>query len=161
MIRELRVRHRRVFRVLVLVLPVLYVAALIVRPRSFLEGELPADAGPGPDTAETSERTRPVETVEMQRVVSGDRTFVDVVLPDDLRKPDLLVYWSAAESDPSDPERGTDGDELPEDALFLGALGGLRSARLPLADVPRGGSFLLYSLGHQTLVARANAEDSP
>lgn len=57
--------------------------------------------------------------------------------------PDLLVYWTEHEPQPS---------ALPANAQFLGSL---ESARHGVMRVPRGGNLTLYSLAYQKPVAQA------
>ena len=66
---------------------------------------------------------------------------------EEIPRPDLLVYWTRA---------GTGRDRLPGDAVLLGPLTGLEPARFELPD-PQG-RLMLYSLGHQELLATAALE---
>jgi hypothetical protein len=60
--------------------------------------------------------------------------------------PDLLVYWS-----PAVPL----GDRLPREAIFLGALRGMKFR----SSAPKsGGHFLLYSLAHRRLVSSVDVK---
>ena len=84
----------------------------------------------------------------------------------DLRRPDVLVYWTPDELGPTDG-----GGELEPTAHFLGRLGGTRTHRFALPPAAhrerdgrdsrnerdRGvrGSLVLYSLGHQEWIDRA------
>jgi hypothetical protein len=64
--------------------------------------------------------------------------------------PDVLVYWT--------PDAAVDLGSLPADAHLVARLGGTAVHRftLPAHDVPApAGALVLYSLGHQEVVAAA------
>ncbi len=149
MIRPLRKRHARVMRVLAVVLPVGFVAALLAREEPQVSGRLP-DEGP---ILEAPMRTE-------QRVFAGldiltrvgrteGRTVVELEPREELRVPDLIVYWTStvAPTDAGD-------DALPSDAHLLGALGE-HARRFALPRNASGGSLVLYDMGNSEVVAMA------
>lgn len=152
MIAPLRARHRRAFTVLALALPALYLLALRARPD---RPTMAATALPGaaPQTAASAASGAPPVPlfpdleIDVRLLAAGTVLELDPrAMP---RAPDVLVYWRR-------PERGAasggSGGDLPDDAVLLGALAP-RARRYPL-PAP-GGTVLLYSLGHRTVIARA------
>lgn len=74
-------------------------------------------------------------------------------------RPELLLYWSALQS-PADSSIGAKPDRLPSDALLLGRIAGTGTHHFRLPDEAlRAGSssgrLVLFSLGHQEIVATA------
>jgi len=80
---------------------------------------------------------------------TSDPTSVQVVLEplDDLSAPDPLIYWSRELSG---------GDQLPTNAVLLGALETGKPLRLP--ETNTNGFLILYSLAHQSVVDTASLE---
>ncbi len=68
----------------------------------------------------------------------------------DLVKPDVLLYWAAG------PE-GKAGDELPDNAEFLGALLNGTPLHIPAEARGEAGRFILYSLADHETVASSSA----
>ena len=153
MIAALRRRHRwMVGAVALSVGPLLY-AALGSRP-DLPSGELPAPLQ-GPDPA-TSTTLRPFadqdaagleDTDDFEgTTVAVDDGSISIKLTTDLRRPDVLAYWSA-----SAPTGG-----LPDDAVLLGPVSARRANVLSRPAAARGdGTLIFYSLGHQEVVASA------
>ena len=148
MIRELRRRHHRIWLALAVVLPLGYAAALAGRvpvPLDPAEALGPPDL-PGSAVLELSGGWEglPVRGRVFARPDAGP--WLELQPLEDLRQPDLLVYWSALPG----------GDGLPEGAYLLGALAGTQRRRFALPEAAAGGGhLLLYSLGHQRRVASA------
>jgi hypothetical protein len=153
---DLRVRHRRTWFALAVLVPGVLLAGLAAR------GDVPVDAGaterghlPGP----TSE---PVATglADADPAIAGGRwsdaegrLWLDLEPTRDLAAPDVLVYWTV---------RPDAGEEDLSDAWLLGALRGRARVRMALPEGAAGGAgtLLLYSLGHRELVASAPLERS-
>ena len=156
MIRNLRDRHRSIFSVLALALPVAFVAALFMRP------------APPPAQPITISPADPISSFTQCIFAEGNlwpqlaitvRVFADAMPPAQLALelepasalpvPEVLVYWKAGAA-------AGEGGEL-RDAFLLGALAGEQPRRwsLPRQATQGDGQLLLYSLAHQTLLGRA------
>lgn len=73
-----------------------------------------------------------------------------------LDRPELLLYWSP----PIDSEGSASDERLPAEAILLGRIFAARAQSFALPDAVRGstrrrGALVVYSLGHQEIVARA------
>jgi len=153
MIRELRARHRAVFAVLAVGLPIGLGFALASRgsvppisPGS--PGPIEAAAGVPSGTPEVDTRARAGDVelrVRMWRPEADGAVALELRAARDLELPDVLVYWAD-----SDQAR-----ELPPNAVLLGPLAGTRARcwRLPRRAPGVAGRLYLYSLGHQELAA--------
>ena len=148
MIRELRLRHTRIWLVLAIVLPVGYAASLAGRVG------IPEDPGEGLRTPDLPGSAilelaggwggLPIRGRGFARPEAGP--WLELQPLEDLRRPDVLVYWTARLG-----ERG-----VPDGAHLLGALAGTQRRRFALPEAAAdGGHLLLYSLGHQQRVASA------
>lgn len=141
MTRELRDRHRRALSALAVALPLLFAAGIAAR-RPAPSGELPGSASglePGP-TAGALVEIAPGQRVALRLRRDRPRQsgyLLEARAPDELLRPDLLVYWS--------PE--SKGVELSARAWLLGRLRGARPAsfRLPAPAAERGGFVVFYS----------------
>ena len=140
MIAPLRARHRATWLVLALAIPSLFVASIAVRP------EWPEDDVDDP-------RRLPGNGY---RVLGGSATIAEAALSvrvesnelvieqlDGPTVPDPLLYWTSTVP--------AAGDGLPDDAIFLGAVGG-RPRRVEPPDVASG-ALVLYSGAHGRRVA--------
>ena len=157
MIRPLRERHRRFTLVLALLLPPLMAIAWIARPAAPPMDPLPpglAGATSAPDPGFRGRELLPGVLIRTRTESGGGgmRTILDIQAREDLRQPDLLVYWSTS------PAR--EGG-VPEDAFLIGKLGGvgLRSYALPRGAPEKGGVVILYSLANGSRIASASLED--
>lgn len=84
-------------------------------------------------------------SIEVRLLNSGGKRFaIAFSAARDFVKPDLLVYWSAAEP--------TATDYLPEHVTLLGAFGASALA-LPAETTNTGGSLILFSLADQEVVS--------
>lgn len=154
MIRPLRSRHRRMIAVLALVLPVLLVWGLLARQP--VPENAPAAAGPllPPDFAEVSRSDDAwgglaVRTIWLRDGSVPPRRAVTLELREDLRRPDLLVYWS---------EDAGGGNVLPDDATLLGPIADRQTRAWVLpAETAGGGRLILYSLAKHEVVGVAEA----
>lgn len=149
MILSLRRRHRRMFAVLGVLLPLAFAAGLAARKPVPAAAALPRElATPAPATAADWERTDlfmrfPVQ-VRRLRAAAGEPPALALRATDpQFARPDLLVYWL--------PHAPAASGELPADAILLGAFA---AAALPLPPVAAAeGVLALYSLADQELVA--------
>jgi hypothetical protein len=77
-----------------------------------------------------------------------------------LAAPDVLLYWAPAVADSAlGDDAAQSAPRLPLDAHLLGRIGGTERRRfvLPDHDVPaESGALILYSLGHQVVIAKAS-----
>lgn len=123
MIRPLRQRHLWMHAVLALAV------ALVLLQGIRLRAGIPADTKV-PSTSINS---------------NAGQDFVDVVVPANLIKPDVLAYLCAT---------APEGKDLPVDAILLGSVSGSSGNRLALpSSMPIEARFVvLYSLGHQEVI---------
>jgi hypothetical protein len=156
MILALRQRHRRIFIVLVLVLPVAFVAGLAARKSTPAVAALPVALANTPQQFDAIEWERaglfsksPV-TVKLLRERKDSGAFaIEFAAPADFLKPDLLVYWVAGNPKFS--------DKLPDDALLLGAFTPGVALPMPAGALSNGGVLVLYSLVEQGIVETSKA----
>jgi hypothetical protein len=161
-IARLRRVHYGIHRILWLPIALLFLAALTSRPSSelrnegqdvLLGSELPlgtkSDATPGP-RALVGSSLDAFGPWPARVALFGDGTLELTPLRP-LDRPELLVYWLP----------GTQvGDALPDSAQLLGRLAGTQVQRFRLppratASTSGRGSLVVYSLGHQAIVAVA------
>jgi hypothetical protein len=140
MIRALRERHERRFQALAVAIPLLFVAALVVRP------SWPTQPSPGPvPSIEAWTEVGPGSGARALIERQSTREWLHLARTDDLVAPDVLVYWAEKAPDLDAP--------LPDDAVLLGAFGDVGTTTFDLPARGVGGALLLYSLGHSSLVA--------
>ncbi len=149
MIAALRRRHRLAAFAIVAAAPLLLAVALGARrPEARME-VLPAAlraTTPGPDAVLLDEIPDLWADLDVQtrRFADGPTTWVELAPRAPLRHPDLLVYWLPSEAAV---------ETFPERATLLGPLRG-REPQFFALPAP-GGALLLYSVAHDTTVARA------
>ncbi len=157
MIAPLRRRHRLMTASLAVVVPVLYVVALTARPEettavlplALSEGST-ADSGkagganPGDLDNDFGELFTDPRVVVRSRS-DGTTWWLELEPRQPITRPEVLVYWS----------RSAATGRLPEDAYLIGSLAGdrARAFELPQEALGRAGTLVLYSLGHQEIVA--------
>lgn len=149
MILALRQRHRRIFAVLGIVLPLAYAAGVAARKPVPEASSFPAPlAGSSPDFT-TVVWTRadlfakaPVQ-VRLRRGHGNALVAVELLAPPGFVRPDLMVYWLAAGA--------TAIDTVPDNAVLLGAFRSPALA-LPAAASAQSGSLILYSLANNEIV---------
>ena len=153
MILPLRQRHRHVFAVLAVVLPVVFVIGIAARSRVPLVTSLSAEIS-GADASNATvvwERadlfTNAPVNVRLLRGTNGESSLT-LSAAGDFAKPDLLAYWTAGAL-PS-------GDALPESAVLLGSFAAPR-LRLPDGFTTQSGSLILFSLADQEIVGVSKA----
>jgi hypothetical protein len=142
MIHSLRTRHRVLTTALAVLLPVGIVAGLTARVGLPAVSGLPVDSAASVPADEGRAFAFAVAPLEGRLLPDGRL----VLQPrEDLRRPDLRVFWVAA------------GAEGPDDGLLLGRLAGVRETvlSLPPGLRDRDGEILIYSLAHEEVVDRA------
>lgn len=152
MILSLRQRHRQVFAVLGILLPVAMVGGIAARKSILTVAELPpVIAKPLAGTGVAWERRDVFEKLPV--VVSlATNAQADVSLrleaTADFARPDVMVYWSAAKIAPT--------DTLSADAILLGAFAA-NELRVPTSAMAARGHLILFSLADQEIVAVSRA----
>lgn len=142
MIAPLRRRHRTLFAVLTLTVPVVCALAIRNRPQSL---EASPDLRPAiiPQASDNTQSFNVLAGVATR--VHGDpgTAWLEIEPAEPLRQPDVLAYFSISEPT----------DSLPVDAHLLGAVSHQqpRSFALP-TPASEGGHLILYSLAHQSVV---------
>ena len=167
MTRVARGRHRATVTALAVALPTLLTLALTARPARPTPEPFPASlashrpegaassgaflpvGGPSGDAA-SDPGAWPLDT-RMARSVAGP-PWVELRADDELRLPDVLLYWTPASAFAS----GSTAAGLPEAAWLLGRVAGTAWQQfvLPAAAREVPGRLLLYSLGRQRVVAQ-------
>jgi hypothetical protein len=153
MIRPLRQRHRFIFSALAALLPLAFVLAWSARNTPLRVRELPAalsnQLSSFPHVLWEKQNLWP--DLKMSTRICGDalpptQLALELHPHEDFNAPDVLVYWSPQSS----------GEDLNE-AYLLGTLAGMhkRSWPLPQAALQSEGKLILYSLGHQRILATA------
>ena len=145
MIAPLRSRHRLMFLGLAVIVGPLLALALTGRPQVPSQ-QLPQDLTTSPPTGAPL-ATASIEGMRAHLAVHSDQWVLE--LGESLRNPDVLAYWS--------PESPT-GMALPDQAFLLGPVSDSRSNIYspPTGAGSDSGFLVLYSLGHQEVVATAS-----
>ncbi len=149
MIYSLRQKHRQIFGVLGVLLPLMLVIGIAARravpPLEMLPPELSSvsQTFTATDTVHDDLFAKAEVSVRVWKDLQSGQLAVGFNAPKHLLKPDLLVYWT--------PSARQSLAELPADAVLLGAF-----AAGPLAVPPEAaevaGALVLFSLGDQALV---------
>ena len=151
MILSLRRRHRRMFAVISVLLPVAFVVGIAARKpisTTTLSNVVPsADATFSIIQWERHDLfTNAALRVQLLRDASNtNHTAIQMSAPKDFVKADLLVYWLPAES--------THKDNIPDDAVLLGAFVSGQLLPVPPALTVKTGSLVLYSLADHEIIA--------
>ena len=151
MTRALRLRHRRVFAVLGVILPVALVIGITSRKPVPTAASLPRElAGESPRFAVTQwsrgdlfAKTRLRVALVRERAGAG-RFAIELSAAKDFAKPDLLIYWIAV--------NGNVGDVIPDNAVLLGSFNGSAPLLIPSAAQQASGVLILYSLADHEIV---------
>jgi hypothetical protein len=150
MILALRRRHRRVFLILGVLLPMAFIGGIAARrpvpavaalPRE-LQGVMQKFAATNWTRADLFAKA-PVRIRLLREHIDGGEFGLTFLAAKDFVKPDLIVYWSAGDA--------AIRDGLPEDAVLLGTFS---SAVLPVPDEAAHaiGKVILYSLADGEIV---------
>jgi hypothetical protein len=147
MILPLRRRHRRMFAVLGVLLPLVFIAGVAARkpvPTSVLLSEAPVERQSF-SVLEDHSDLFPNTGIRVQ-ILRGEANGVALQLsaPKDFVKADPLVYWLPAET----ALKGT----IPDEAILLGALKVGTPTVVPPATERQPGTLLLYSLANHEIV---------
>jgi len=157
MIHPLRQRHRLNLTILAVVLPLAFALGLLARKASPTMHAAPSALSHEPFALPRmifeKEDLWPgikITTRVYTDAPSGLLFALELQPREDVHAPDILVYWSARTS-------GNE-QELLKEAHLLGALAGRqkRSWLLPGTMERVDGKVILYSLGHQAVVASAS-----
>ena len=149
MILPLRRRHRRMFAVIGVLLPVVLVAGVAARkpiPATPLAG---SPFGQETFSVKQGERlglftNTTVRVQFLWEASNTNRAAIQMSAPKNFVKADLLVYWLPAES--------TLNGTVPDDAVLLGVFISGQPLPVPLPLTKKPGSLLLYSLADHEIV---------
>lgn len=154
MIRSLRVRHRLLIPVLVVLIPPLFFMGLDARRGVPVMAQLPVPL-------QSSAVPKEMELVHSSNqlwpgialttlLFQGQGGYLIALLPDQpLIYPDLLVYWSPQSTNP--------GHALPEEGQLLGSLSNGQGGRFEFNNerIVKEGVLILYSLGQHRVISVA------
>ena len=150
MIRPLRIRHRRIFVLLGVLLPIALGLGVAARRPVPEAGALPAVLRPATLQFSSVAWTRqdlftnvPIQVRLVREQRDTGRFGIGCSTAPSFVKPDLLLYWSNSTAP---------YDRLPSDALFLGAFNSSPLA-LPEGALTGRGVLVLFSLADQEVVA--------
>ena len=149
MILPLRQRHRRMFAVLGVLLPLTFAVGIAARRTVPQIATLPPELSSITQTFTATEYERDdlfeksEVKVRLCRDWSNGQLAVGFVAPKDFLKPDLIAYWVAGQPKVT--------DELPADAVLLGSFVASPLA-LPTAAATKEGLLILFSLANQEIV---------
>ena len=151
MILPLRRRHRRMFAVIGILLPVAFVAG--VAARKPVPTTAPSDAllFPRQTFSQNGWNRSDLFTNVAVRVqllhdtANTNRIALQISTPKGFVKADLLVYWLPAESMLK--------ANIPDNAVLLGAFVSGQPLPLPLTVTEKPGRLILYSLGDHEIVS--------
>jgi hypothetical protein len=148
MVLPLRRRHRRMFAVIGVLLPVAFVTG--VAARKPIPTALPTGSPSGQETFlnqwERSDLfTNTTMRVQLRKASDTSRTAIQMSAPKDFVKADLLVYWLPAESNLK--------DTVPDDAVLLGAFISGQALPIPPGAVGKPGLLVLYGLADQEIIS--------
>jgi hypothetical protein len=155
MITSLRNRHRIIITALAFFIPIVFVSGLMIRKPVPPSDRLPiiqTDFATEQASVLYEDKNLWKGQAMTTRVVAIDRNrsnlFLELQGTRDLAEPDKLVYWSESQPLP---------DRLPENALLLGELSGMRVEQLSLPERASAirGYLTIYSLAHRKIVATA------
>jgi hypothetical protein len=148
----LRQRHRRIFAVIGVLLPLAFVLGIAARKPVPSAVSLPMElAGRSPAFAATIwERSdlfakTPIQIRLLREHAEAGRFAVAFSAGKEFVKPDLIIYWVAG-----NPEIT---DKVPDDALLLGAFNPGSAIALPPDAESSDHVIVLYSLADQEIVA--------
>ena len=151
MILPLRRRHRRLFTVIGLLLPVAFVAG--VAARKPIPTTPPSDALPslrqtfsqrGWNRSDLFTNVA-VRVQLLHDAANTNRIALQISTPKDFVKADLLVYWLPAESILK--------DNIPDDAVLLGAFVSGQPLPMPPTVAKKSGRLILYSLADHEILS--------
>jgi len=148
----LRQRHRRMFAVLGVLLPLAFVAGIAAHKPVPAQGSLANQFFSSRETFTTTQWERgdlftnaPIQ-VRLLRERAGHGQFaLQLSSAHDFVKPDLLVYWSSG--------AGTIAETIPDNAVLLGVFNSNLPLPFPAETTATNGVLVLYSLADHETVA--------
>ena len=150
MILPLRRRHRRMFAVIGIILPIALIAGIAARkpvPTLTLPAQLTAENQAFTvqqwDRSDLFRKTA-VHVRLLREAANSNRLAVGLSASKDFVKADLLVYWLPANS--------TITGTIPDDAILLGALVSGQPLPMPPTVAEKSGRLILYSLADHEIV---------
>jgi hypothetical protein len=151
MTRTLRQRHRRIFAVLGVALPVAFIIGMAARTPVPAVDSLPGEIAGEPLRVAARQWSRDdlctgtsIQAALVRERAGSGRFAVELTPPKDFARPDLLVYWMAGGS--------TVTEAIPDDAILLGGLDGSVPLPFPPGSPPSNGMLILYSLADHEIV---------
>ena len=151
MVLPLRRRHRRMFTVIGILLPVAFVSGVAARKPIPTTGPLDAPLSPRQTFSQSGWNRGDLFTNVAVRVqllhdtANTNRIALQISTPKDFVKADLLVYWLPAES----ILKGN----IPDDAVLLGAFVSGQPLPMPPTVTEKSGRLILYSLADHEVVS--------
>ena len=151
MILPLRQRHRRMFAVIGIVIPIAFAVGIAARKPVPSVARLPAGLVKVTSRYSVVEWERldlfaksPVQVRLLRESPNTVHLAVGFHAEKDFVKPDLLVYWVAGNAEIT--------DKLPDDVILLGGFAAPAPLTLPSEVVVTGGSLILFNLADQEIV---------
>ena len=150
MILPLRRRHRRMVAVIGILLPVAFVAGVAARKPMPTTAPSVALLSPRQTFSQSGWNRSDLFTNVAVRVhllhdaANTNRIALQISTPKDFVKADLLVYWLPAESILK--------DNIPDDAVLLGAFVSGQPLPMPPTVAEKSGRLILYSLADHEIV---------
>jgi len=150
MIRPLRQRHRRMFTIVGLLLPLAFIAGIAARkpiPTTALSTDFLQERKAFTKATWDRSDLFPKTALRVQLLcqeATTNRCAIQFSAAKDFVKADLLVYWLPAES--------TIKDTIPDEAILLGAFNSDRPLPVPLVAAGKPGTIVLYSLADHEIV---------
>ncbi len=150
MILPLRRRHRRMVAVIGILLPVAFVAGVAARKPMPTTAPSVALLSPRQTFSQSGWNRSDLFTNVAVRVhllhdaANTNRIALQISTPKDFVKADLLVYWLPAESILK--------DNIPDDAVLLGAFVSGQPLPMPPTVTEKSGRLILYSLADHEIV---------
>ena len=151
MILPLRRRHRRMFTVIAILLPVAFVAGVAARRPIPTTAPPEALLSPRQTFSQSAWNRSDLFTNVAIRVqllhdaANTNRSALQFSPPKDFVKADLLVYWLPAESILK--------DNIPDDAVLLGAFVSGQPLPMPPTVAQKSGRLILYSLADHEILS--------
>jgi hypothetical protein len=147
----LRQRHRRIFLVLAMFLPITFLVGILARKPATAITALPAGLAASTPVFAATEWNRsdlfakaPV-SVRLLREKTGAGNFaIEFFAAKDFVKPDLIAYWVAGSPSLT--------NAVPDDARLLGGFDSAAILPLPRDAETATGELILYSLADQEIV---------
>ena len=151
MILSLRQRHRHMFAVIGVLLPVAFVVGIAARKPVPANASLPAGLSVSPEKFFAPQWERgdlfartPIKIRLLRETANSGRFALQFLASKGFQKADLLVYWVAGSPKIT--------DLIPDDAILLGAFNPFVFLAVPSNLESAGGVLVLYSLADHEVV---------